>query len=60
MNKPIVFITGPTGSGKTALSLDMAKKFKGEIICADSMTVYKYFDIGTDKVTSKFKVKSEK
>jgi len=46
---PIVVLTGPTASGKTSLSLDLAKKFNGEIICADSMTVYKDMDIGTDK-----------
>lgn len=49
MQKPIIVLTGPTASGKTSLSLDMAKEFGGEIICADSMTVYKGLDIGTDK-----------
>lgn len=51
MKKPIVVITGPTASGKTALSLQIAKDLKGEIICADSMTVYRGMDIGTDKPT---------
>lgn len=51
MEKPIIVITGPTASGKTALSLELAKKFGGEIICADSMTVYRGMDIGTDKPT---------
>lgn len=49
MKKPIIVITGPTASGKTALSLAIAKELRGEIICADSMTVYRGMDIGTDK-----------
>lgn len=51
MQNPIIVITGPTASGKTALSLALAEKFGGEIICADSMTIYKGMDIGTDKPT---------
>jgi tRNA dimethylallyltransferase len=51
VKNPIIVITGPTASGKTSMSLDLAKKFKGEIICADSMTVYRGMDIGTDKPT---------
>jgi len=49
MNNPIIILTGPTASGKTAMSIDLAKKYNGEIICADSMTVYRGMDIGTDK-----------
>lgn len=49
MKNPIIVLTGPTASGKTSLSLDLAKEFSGEIIAADSMTVYKGMDIGTDK-----------
>lgn len=45
----IVVILGPTASGKTALSLKLAKEFNGEIISADSRQVYKYMDIGTAK-----------
>ena len=45
-----MIITGPTGVGKTSLSLDIAKKLDGEIISADSMQIYKYMDIGTDKI----------
>lgn len=48
MNNVIV-ITGPTASGKTALSVELAKKLNGEIISADSMQIYKYMDIGTAK-----------
>jgi tRNA dimethylallyltransferase len=49
---PLIVITGPTGSGKTGLALDLAKRFGGEIICADSRTVYKGMDIGTAKPTA--------
>ena len=45
----LVVIVGPTASGKTALSLKLAKKFKGEIISADSRAIYKKLDIGTAK-----------
>lgn len=46
---PLVVIVGETASGKSALALELAQKFNGEIICADSWTVYKGFDIGTAK-----------
>lgn len=46
----IVAIVGPTASGKTAFSIELAKAVDGEIISADSRQVYKYLDIGTDKV----------
>ena len=48
---PLVVIAGPTASGKTNLAIELAKKFNGEIICADSRTVYKGVDIGTAKPT---------
>ena len=51
MSRPLVVITGPTASGKTSLAIRIAKKFNGEIICADSRTVYKGMDIGTAKPT---------
>ncbi len=41
MSKKVIFIVGPTASGKTALSIELAKRFNGEIICADSMQIYK-------------------
>lgn len=47
----VVAIVGPTASGKTALSIKMAKAFNGEIINGDSMQIYKGLDIGTAKVT---------
>lgn len=47
----IVVICGPTGIGKTSISIDIALKFKGEIVSADSMQIYKYMDIGSAKPT---------
>ena len=47
----VVAIVGPTASGKTALSIKIAKAFNGEIINGDSMQIYKGLDIGTAKVT---------
>ncbi|MBT4385159.1 tRNA (adenosine(37)-N6)-dimethylallyltransferase MiaA [Candidatus Peregrinibacteria bacterium] len=49
--KALIVICGPTASGKTSLSLAIAKHFDGEIISADSAQVYKKMNIGTDKVT---------
>jgi len=46
---PLVVILGPTASGKSALAMHLASKFKGELICADSRTLYKGMDIGTAK-----------
>lgn len=48
---PLVVIAGPTASGKTALSLEIASHFDGEIISADSMQIYRLMDIGTAKPT---------
>jgi tRNA dimethylallyltransferase len=49
---PLVVIVGPTASGKTSLAIELAKKYDGEIICADSRTIYKGMDIGTAKPTA--------
>lgn len=46
----LAIITGPTGIGKTELSLELAKKYKGEIISSDSMQIYKKLNIGTAKI----------
>ena len=52
MSKPkIVAIVGPTASGKSALAIELAKRFDGEIVGADSMQLYRYMDIGTAKPT---------
>jgi len=48
-NKKLIVILGPTASGKSAMALNLAKKFNGEIISADSRQVYKGMDIGTAK-----------
>lgn len=50
MSKKILILAGPTGVGKTNLSIKLAKKMNGEIISADSMQVYKYMDIGSAKI----------
>ncbi|MCC6641407.1 MAG: tRNA (adenosine(37)-N6)-dimethylallyltransferase MiaA [Deltaproteobacteria bacterium] len=46
---PVVVVTGPTASGKTAAALRLAMRLHGEIVSADSMQVYRYLDIGTAK-----------
>ena len=50
MNK-IIVVTGPTAVGKTKLSIELAKKYHGEIINADAVQVYIGLDIGSAKVT---------
>ena len=51
----VLAIVGPTAVGKTALSIELAKKYHGEIISGDSMQVYRGLDIGTAKVTAQEK-----
>src|SRR4051812_32612957 len=48
---PLVAVVGPTASGKSALAMRIARQFDGEIIAADSRTVYRGMDIGTAKPT---------
>ena len=50
-NPPLVVIAGPTASGKSALALKLAERFGGEIVAADSRTIYRGMDIGTAKPT---------
>ena len=50
--KNIICIAGPTASGKTALSIALARELDAEIVSCDSMQVYKYMDIGTAKPTT--------
>ena len=54
--KKIIVITGPTGVGKTKMSIELAKHFNGEIINADSMQVYEGLDIGTAKISEEEKM----
>jgi len=49
LNQPLIVIVGPTASGKSGVALELAEQYGGEIICADSRTVYKGMDIGTAK-----------
>lgn len=53
MIEPVIVIVGPTASGKTGAAIDLAKKIGGEIISADSRTIYKGMDIGTAKPSKK-------
>ena len=49
-DKKILILAGPTGVGKTNLSIKLAKRMNGEIISADSMQIYKHMDIGSAKI----------
>lgn len=51
MKPKVIVIVGPTASGKTSLSIELAKQIKGEIISCDSMQIYKDMDIGSAKPT---------
>ena len=51
MNNKILVLAGPTAVGKTALSIELAKRLNGEIVSTDSMQIYKYMDIGSAKIT---------
>lgn len=53
MNNKLLVIAGPTAVGKTAISIELAKKLNGEIISTDSMQIYKYMDIGSAKISKK-------
>lgn len=55
MSKKVIVICGATASGKTSLAIELAKKLQTEIICADSLTIYKGLDIGTAKPTTQEK-----
>lgn len=51
MKTKVVFLLGPTGVGKTGISIALAKAFDGEIISSDSVQIFKEFDIGSAKIT---------
>ena len=53
MSKKLVVILGPTASGKSAMAVNLAQKFNGEIISADSRQVYRGMDLGSGKITKK-------
>lgn len=53
MKQKLLIVVGPTASGKSALGVELAKKFNGEIISADSRQVYTGLDIGTGKITKR-------
>lgn len=52
---PVIAVVGPTASGKTALAVELAKNFNGQIVSADSMQIYKGMDIATAKPTEEEK-----
>ena len=52
MNNKIIVVAGPTASGKTRLGIELANKYNGEIVSADSMQIYRRMDIGTAKATA--------
>jgi len=47
---PLIVVLGPTASGKSALGIELARRFNGEVVVCDSTQVYRHFDIGTAKV----------
>lgn len=49
--RPVVAIAGPTGAGKSELALRVAEEFGGEVVNCDSLQIFRYFDIGTAKLT---------
>ncbi|MDQ3159332.1 MAG: tRNA (adenosine(37)-N6)-dimethylallyltransferase MiaA [bacterium] len=51
-DRPLIVIVGETASGKTGLAIEIAEKFNGEIVCADSQTIRRGMDIGTAKPTA--------
>ena len=60
MKQPLIILTGPTASGKTALSVALAKRIGGEIISADSRQIYRSMDIGTGKDLADYTVNGKK
>ncbi len=50
-NRPLPVLVGPTGAGKTAVGIELARRFGAEIVSVDSRQIYRYMDIGTAKPT---------
>jgi len=57
--KPLIVILGPTASGKTGAALELARKFDGELVNADSRQVYKEMDIATNKINGSSIIKKD-
>ena len=55
----VVVVTGPTASGKTGLAIEIALRFGGEVVNADSMQVYRYLEIGAAKPTPQERARVE-
>ncbi len=53
MDKKLIVILGPTASGKSALAVELARRFNGEVVSADSRQVYRGLDIGSGKITKR-------
>ncbi len=51
LNATVLFVVGPTAAGKTSLSIELARRYNGEILSSDSMQIYQGFTIGTAKAT---------
>ena len=51
IDQKIAVVAGPTGSGKSEVAIRLAKEFNGELICSDSMQVYRQMDVGTAKAS---------
>ena len=50
-----IYVVGPTASGKSDIAIEIAQRFGGEVISADSMQIYRELNVGTAKVTEKEK-----
>ena len=55
-----IVVTGPTATGKTKVAVDIASKYSGEIISADSRQIYKGMDIGTGKDLKEYRINDKK
>ena len=51
MKQPLLVVAGVTASGKTGLAIELCRRFGGEVVCADSMQIYRHLTVGTAKPT---------